>query len=142
MPPGSFFQDPTGLGVYVRLPSDAEEPCPIGRRLLLPPEKAVGYYVSHSAGGKAEPYRGKLLTEAMAAALREEGVKEIDVVANFLSCALGSATLERGCPILGFCRDADGKRRPDVPGPLSTFGSHGGPGRFDVGAWEHGRFVP
>ena len=59
-------------------------------------------------------------------ALREAGVSEVEVVANFLSCALGSATLERGCPILGFCRDADGKRRPDVPGPLSTFGSHGG----------------
>ena len=142
MPPGSFCQDSTGLGVYVRLPSDAEDPCPIGRRRRLPPEKAVGYYVSRTAGGEAEPFRGKLVTEAVAAKLREQGAAKVEVVANVLSCALGSPTLEMGCPILGFCRDADGKRRPDVPGPLSTFGSHGGPGRFDVGAWEHGYFVP
>ena len=142
MPPGSFRQDPAGLGVYARLPGDAEDPCPIGRRLRLPPENAVGYYVSRTAVGQSETYRGKLVTKAVAAELREKRVDEVEVVANFLACALGSPTLEMACPILGFCRDADGKRRPDVPGGLSTFGAHGGPGRFDAGAWEHGVYVP
>ncbi|MBL7039439.1 MAG: right-handed parallel beta-helix repeat-containing protein [Pirellulaceae bacterium] len=142
MPLGSFYQNPRGLGVYVRLPQDAQDPCPIGQRVQLPPEEAVEYFVSRTAAGAAEPYRGKLVTESMAAALREKGLDQVEVVANLLSCALGSPTLEMACPILGICRDADGKPRPSVPGGLITFGSHRSPGRFDVGAWEHGHYVP
>ena len=39
----------------------------------------------------------------------------MDVVANLLSCVCGSPTLEKGCPILGLCRDADSCARPSVP---------------------------
>jgi len=142
MPPGSFHQDPRGLGVYVRLPEDAQDACPIGRRVQLPPEEAVGYFISRTAAGAAEPHRGKLVTESMAASLRKKGMDQVEVVTNLLSCALGSPTLEMACPILAICRDADGKPRPSVPGAMATFGSHKGPGRFDAGAWEHGYYVP
>jgi hypothetical protein len=92
--------------------------------------------------GAAEKYRGKLIGESLAQAMGQEGLQELDVVANFLSCVCGSPTFERGCPILGLCRDADSCPRPAVPLGLSVFGAHGGPGRYDVGAAEHGYYVP
>jgi hypothetical protein len=92
--------------------------------------------------GAAEKYRGKLIGESLAQAMGQEGLQELDVVANFLSCVCGSPTFERGCPILGLCRDADSCPRPAVPLGLSVFGAHGGPGHYDVGAAEHGYYVP
>jgi hypothetical protein len=50
--------------------------------------------------------------------------------------------MERGCPILGLARDADSMARPSVSLAFGPFGIYGGPGRFDVGAAEHGYFVP
>ena len=78
----------------------------------------------------------------LAQTLSQEGIQELDAVANLLSCVCGSPTFERGCPIQGLCRDADGCARPSVPLSLTAFGAHGGPGRFDIGAAEHGYYVP
>jgi hypothetical protein len=94
------------------------------------------------ASGTAEKYQGKLITEALSAAMIQEGIKEVDVVANVLSCFAGSPTLEFGCPISGLGRDADSMPRPAVPLPMCDLGCWNGPGRFDVGAAEHGYFVP
>ena len=115
MPAGSFCQDPATGRVYVRLPADAQEPCPIGRHLKLAPQQAVGYYVGREVSGPAEKYRGQLVSEALAQTMIQEGIAELDAVANFLSCVCGSPTLEKGCPILGLCRDADSVARPAVP---------------------------
>ena len=142
LPAGAFHQEASTGRVYVRLPADAQEPCPIGKHLQLRPSQAVGYYVGRAVTGVAEKYRGKLIGESLAQALVQAGIQELDVVANCLSCVCGSPTFERGCPILGLCRDADSCPRPAVPLGLSAFGAHGGPGRFDVGAAEHGYYVP
>jgi len=142
LPAGAICQDAATGRVYVRLPADAEEPCPIGKHLTLSPQQAIGYYAGREVTGAAEKYRGKLVTESLAAAMRGEGIRELDAVANYFSCLCGSPTLEKGCPIVGLHRDADSDARPSVPLGMSAFGSHSGPGRFDVGAWEHGYFVP
>jgi len=144
MPAGSFCQDPTRPGVFVRMPADAAAPCPIGTHQALPPSEAIGYYVGRGNYGKgpAEKYLGRVIDAELAARLEKQGVKELDVVANRLSCMGGSATLEAGGPILGLCKDADGRCRPGNSRQMRPFGTHRGPGRFDVGAWEHGTFVP
>ena len=128
--------------VYVRLPADAEDPCPIGTHRKLSPQQAIGYYVGREAQGPAGKYRGKLVTAAVAKAMAADGIKETDAVANFFSAVFGTPTLEKGCPILGIYRDADGQPRPEAPLTLSDFGCHNGPGRFDIGAWEHSYYVP
>lgn len=142
LPAGGFCQDEATGRVYVRLPAEAQEPCPIGRHLKLAPGQAVGYYVGREVTGAAEKYRGKLVSESVAQAMVQDGIQELDVVANLLSCVCGSPTFERGCPIQGLHRDADSCPRPSVPLGLSAFGAHGGPGRFDIGAAEHGYYVP
>jgi hypothetical protein len=142
LPAGAFCQDPGSGRIYVRLPSDAREPCPIGRHVKRTPQQAIGDYVGREVQGPAEKYQGRLVTEALAKALSDEGITEIDVVANVLKCLCGTPTLDRGCPILGVCRDADSLPRPAVPGTFCTFGGYNGPGRYDLGAAEHGYFVP
>ncbi len=107
LPAGAFCQDPASGRIYVRLPSDAQEPCPIGRHQKRTPQQALGDYVGRDVQGPAEKYQGRLVTEAVAKALSDEGITEIDVVANVLKCLCGTPTLDRGCPILGVCRDAD-----------------------------------
>lgn len=126
----------------MRLPSDAAEACPIGKHLSLPPQQAIGYYVGRQVQGKAEKYLGRLVTDTVAKAMSDEGITQIDVVANVLKCLCGTPTLDRGCPILGLCRDADNMPRPSVPGTMCVFGGYNGPGRCDIGAAEHGYFVP
>jgi hypothetical protein len=142
IPPGTFCQDPATAKVYVRLPSDAELPCPIGVHRKLAPQKAVGYYVGRLATGPAEKYQGKLVTESLAKSMAQEGIQEIDTVANVLTAMCGSPTLEQGCPILGLVRDADGMQRPSAPLTMCGFNCWNAPGRFDVGASETGFFVP
>jgi hypothetical protein len=139
---GTFTQDQASGRVYVRLPSDAAEACPIGKHLSLPPRQAIGYYVGRQVQGKAEKHLGKLVTDTLAKAMSDEGITQIDAVANVLKCLCGTPTLDRGCPILGLCRDADGMPRPSVPGTMCVFGGYNGPGRCDIGAAEHGYFVP
>lgn len=142
MPAGSFCQEVATGRVYVRLPLDAQEPCPIGRHLQLSPTEAIGYYAGREVTGAAEKYRGKLINANLAQAMTQEGIRELDVVANLLSCVCGSPTFDRGCPIQGLCRDADSCSRPSAPRSLSAYGAHNSPGRFDIGAAEHGYFVP
>jgi hypothetical protein len=142
IPPGTFCQDPATARVYVRLPSDAEEACPIGVHRKLPPQKAIGDYVGRLADGPAAKYEGKLVTESLAKSMAQEGIQEVDAVANVLTAMCGSPTLEQGCPILGLCRDADGMQRPSAPLTMCGFNCWNAPGRFDVGASEHGYFVP
>jgi hypothetical protein len=142
IPPGSFCQEVATGKVYVRLPADAEDPCPIGTHRKLSPEQAIGRYVGREVQGPAEKYRGKLVTAGLAREMGREGIREIDTVANYFSALFGTPTLEKGCPILGLCRDADGQTRPAGPLTMTQFGYHDGPGRFDIGAWEHGTFVP
>jgi TPP-dependent indolepyruvate ferredoxin oxidoreductase alpha subunit len=98
--------------------------------------------VGRDVHGPAEKYRGKLVAVALAKAMTQDGIQETDAVANFLSCVFGTPTLEKGCPILGIYHDADSQARPEGPLTLSDFGCHSGPGRFDIGAWEHSYFVP
>ncbi len=142
MPAGSFCVDPaTGL-VYVRMPADCADPCPIGTHRKRSPQQAIGDYVGREAVGPAEKYLGKLVTADLAKTMSAEGIKEIDAVANFLSCLFGTPTLERGCPIQGLYRDADSQPRPVMPLSMSPFGSHGGPGRYDIGSWEHNYYSP
>jgi hypothetical protein len=142
IPPGTFCQDATTARVYLRLPADAEEACPIGFHRKLPPQKAIGYYVGRLAAGRAEKYQGKLITASLAKSMAQEGIEEIDAVANVLTAMCGSPTLEQGCPILGLVRDADGMQRPSAPLTMCGFNCWNAPGRFDVGASEHGYFVP
>jgi hypothetical protein len=142
LPAGAFCQDPATGRVFIRLPADAAEPCPIGVHQKLAPQQAVGYYVGRLATGPAAKYQGKLVTDALARSMQQEGVLEVDAVANVLTCLCGTPTLERGCPIQGLARDADSMPRPNAPGSMCTFGCWNSPGRFDVGAAEHGYFVP
>ena len=142
MPAGSFCWDAHTGRVFVRMPADARDPCPIGTHRKLTPRAAIGDYVGREATGAAEKYRGKLVTAGLAKTMNDEGIKEIDTVANFLSCLFGTPTLERGCPIQGLYRDADSQPRPSVPLSMVPFGSHAGPGRYDIGAWEHGYYAP
>jgi len=142
MPAGSFCQDVATGRVYVRMPADARDPCPIGTHRKLSPRQAIGDYVGREAAGPSEKYRAKLVTADLAKAMSDEGIGEIDTVANFFSCLLGTPTLERGCPIQGLYRDADSQPRPAMPLGMVPFGSHAGPGRYDIGAWEHGYYVP
>jgi len=142
IPPGTFCQDSAMARVYVRLPADAEEPCPIGVHRKLPPQKAIGYYVGRLADGTAEEHQGKLITESLAKSMVHGGIREVDTVANVLTAMCGSPTMEQGCPILGLCRDADSMQRPSAPLTMCGFNRWNAPGRFDVGASEHGYFVP
>jgi hypothetical protein len=142
IPAGSFCQDVATGRVCVRLPIDAQDPCPIGAHRKLSPRQAIGYYVGREVQGPAEKYRGKLVTAGLAEAMARDGIREIDAVANFFSAVFGTPTLEKGCPILGIYRDADSQARPEGPLTLFDFGCHGGPGRFDIGAWEHSYYVP
>ena len=142
IPAGSFCQDSSTGRVYVRLPVDAADPCPIGAHRKLSPRQTIGYYVGREAQGAAGKYRGKLVTAAVANAMAADGIKETDAVANYFSAVFGTPTLEKGCPILGIYRDADSQSRPEAPLTLSDFGCHSGPGRFDIGAWEHSYYVP
>jgi hypothetical protein len=142
MPPAAFAQDTATGRVYVRLPDDAADPCPIGTHRRLAPAQAIGYYVGRLATGAAEKYAGKLVTPELAAAMAREGIAESDTVGNVLTCFCGTPTLEQGCPILGIARDADSMARPSAPGSMCAFGCWNAPGRFDVGAAEHGYFVP
>ena len=142
MPAGSFCQDPATGRVHLRLPLDAQEPCPIGQHLQLSPTEAIGYYVGREVTGAAEKYRGKLIDASLAQTMIQEGIEKLDAVANLLSCVCGSPTFERGCPIQGLCRDADSCAGPSAPLSLTAFGAHNGPGRYDIGAAEHGYYVP
>jgi hypothetical protein len=142
LPAGSFCQDAATGRVYVRMPADARDPCPIGTHRKLSPRQAIGDYVGREADGPSEKYRAKLVTADLAKAMSEEGIGEIDTVANFFSCLLGTPTLERACPIQGLYRDADGQPRPAMPLDMVPFGSHAGPGRYDIGAWEHNYYSP
>ena len=119
IPAGSFCQDVATGRVYVRLPADAQNPCPIGTHMKLSPQQAIGYYVGRDVHGPAEKYRGKLVTAALAKAMTQDGIQETDAVATS-SCVFGTPTLEKGCPILGIYHDADSQARPEGPLTLST----------------------
>ena len=142
IPAGAFCQDDQQALVYVRLPADAVDPCPIGQRIKLPPDRAVGYYLPRTATGPAQKHQGKLVDAALAQTLAQAGVTEVEVVPNVLHCLGGTPMLEKGCPILGHWRDADSMARPAVSGSMAGFGWHPGPGRYDVGASECGYWVP
>jgi hypothetical protein len=45
-------------------------------------------------------------------------------------------------PLDNLVVDADGQPRPSMPLDMIPFGSHAGPGRYDVGAWEHCYYSP
>jgi len=141
IPPGSFCQDEhTGL-IHVRLPSDSADPNPIGEHLKLPPDQAIGYYVIHYQEGPAQQFYSKLIDPATADAMVKAGIEEVEVMANALYCIGGTPMLEKGTPILGLYRDADGMARPVISGAIAGFGCFPGPGSYDVGASECGYWV-
>ena len=142
IPPGTFCQDTATGKLYFRMPSDASEPCPIGKHGKVSPQQAIGYYVGRQASGPKEKYFGKLVTPEMAAAMEKDGVKEVDAIANVLTCLCGTPGLEMGTPISGLARDGDSMPRPGMPGGFPTLGWYNGPGAFDIGAWEHGYWTP
>jgi len=142
IPPGTFCQDTATGKLYFRMPSDAAEPCPIGKHHNVPPAQAIGYYVGRNASGPKEKYFGKLVTAEMAAEMEKDGVKEVDAVANVLTCLIGTPGLEMAAPISGLARDADSMPRPGVPGGFPTLGWYNGPGAFDIGSWECGYYTP
>ena len=104
------------------MPSDATEPCPIGKHNKVSPRQAIGYYVGRLASGPNEKYFGKLVTADMAAEMEKAGVKEIDAIANVLTCICGTPGMQMACPISGLARDADGMARACMPGALPTLG--------------------
>jgi hypothetical protein len=136
IPGGSFCQDEHTARVFVRLPGDAADPNPIGQRVTLAPDKAIGCYVSRTAKGPAGKCRGKLVDEALAKSLTQEGATAVEVVPNVIHFVGGTPMMEKGCPILGIYQDADSMPRPAVGGNVGNFGCHPCPGRFDVGASE------
>jgi hypothetical protein len=142
IPPGTFCQDTVTGKLYFRMPSDASEPCPIGKHNKVAPQQAVGYYVGRLASGPKEKYFGKLVDAKMAAEMEKDGVKEVDAVANVLTCLCGTPGLEKGTPISGLARDCDSMPRPGMPGGFPTLGWYNGPGMFDIGAWECGYWTP
>ena len=142
IPPGTFCQDAAIGKLYFRMPSDAAEPCPIGKHHNVPPQQAVGYYVGRNASGPKEKYFGKLVTAEIAAEMEKDGVKEVDAIANVLTALIGTPGLEMGAPISGLARDCDSMPRPGVPSGFPTLGWYNGPGAFDIGAWEHNYYTP
>ena len=90
--------------------------------------------MGREAAGPAEKYRGKLVTAEMAKTIRAEGIREIDTVANFLSAY--SARQPWSGPVRSVSA-ATRTRGRSMPLDMVPFGSHGGPGRYDIGIWEH-----
>ncbi len=103
MPAGCFCQDPATGRVYVRLPLDAEEPCPIGRHVQLAPAEAIGYYAGREVTGAAEKYRGKLIDAESGPGDGPGGNRE---------------TGRRGQPLVVRVRVADLRTRLPHPGPM------------------------
>ena len=136
MPAGSFCQDAATGRVYVRMPADAADPCPIGTHRKLAPQQAIGHYVGREADQAAAKYRGKLVTAELAQAMTRTASARPTRWRTSFPALFGTPTLERGCPIQGLSR----RRQPAAArGAGDDALRHPRrPGRYDIGAWQHG----
>ncbi len=139
LPAGTFCQDPAAGKLFFRLPADAKVACPIGSHRKLSPTDAVGCYVGRNM--KDGKYFNKVVTPELAKAMDAEGLKEVDAVENVLTGMCGTAGIQKGCPIAGFSHDADNGARPTSSASQAALGWYNGPGRFDIGSWQHGCWI-
>jgi hypothetical protein len=73
--------------------------------------------------------------------MEAEGLKEVDAVENVLTGMCGTPGIQKGCPITGLSHDADNGARPTCSAGQAALGWYNGPGRFDIGSWQHGCWV-